>query len=163
SLASAAEDYYLGSKNAEGKGIEPPGEWYGKGTPVFGLSGEVKRREFLNLSAGRYPDGEKDAVQIQYRERKSEHVPGTDLTFTAVPGVKVIWSQGDRHTRREVEESHRASVKAALDYIQDTCGFTRRGKGGHEWERAGLIFAIFEHGTSRAGDPLLHSHCCLLN
>src|SRR6516225_5710939 len=74
SLASAAEDYYLGSKSAEGKGIEPPGEWYGKGTAVFGLSGEVKRTVFLNLSAGRYPDGEKDAVQIQYREGKSEHV-----------------------------------------------------------------------------------------
>jgi len=163
SLASSAEDYYLGPKGTGGQGIEPPGEWYGEGTGPLGLSGRVERTAFLNLSRGRYPDGERDAVQIQYREGKCEHVPGTDLTFTAVPGVKVIWSQGDRNTRRGVEESHGAAVKAAPDYIQDTCGFTRRGKGGREWERAGLIFALFEHGTSRAGDPLLHTHCCLLN
>ena len=39
----------------------------------------------------------------------------------------------------------------------------RRGKGGEQAERGGLVFATFEHGTSRAQDPQLHTHALFMN
>lgn len=41
-------------------------------------------------------------------------------------------------------------MKETLQYIEDTCGWTRRGKNGREREKAGLIVACFAHGTARA-------------
>src|SRR5262249_49100104 len=41
--------------------------------------------------------------------------------------------------------------------------FTRRGKAGETSELAKLILATFQHGTSRALDPQLHTHALVLN
>ena len=54
-------------------------------------------------------------------------------------------------------------MSAALRYLQEDAAFTRRGKAGQEREEAGLIIATFEHGTSRAQDPQLHTHSLILN
>jgi ATP-dependent exoDNAse (exonuclease V) alpha subunit len=40
---------------------------------------------------------------------------------------------------------------------------TRRGRGGQAREPTKLVVAAFDHGTSRAQDPQLHTHCLVLN
>ena len=49
-------------------------------------------------------------------------------------------------------------------HLEDHAAFTRRGRNGVMiTDTDGLVIARFEHRTSRALDPQLHSHCLILN
>ena len=83
--------------------------------------------------------------------------------FLCSKSVSVAWSQSEGETRRQIQEAHREAVGKALEYLDENAGFTRRGRGGSEREATGLTVATFEHGTSRAQDPELHTHALVLN
>ena len=152
-LNLAREDYYL-------NGGEPPGKWYGLGADALGLRGVVRPEPFQNVFAGCSPDGEAELVQ---NAGKPERVGAWDLTFSAPKSVSVLWSQALPETQQRVIDAHHRAVEAGLDYLQGAAGLTRRGHGGQRLERAKLIFATFEHGTSRNQDPQLHTHCLVIN
>lgn len=152
-LSLAHEDYYL-------KGGEPPGGWLGRGAAQLGLAGQVERLELEELFEGRSPDGAGPLVQLQ---KGKTHQPGWDLTFSAPKSVSVLWSQADYELRQALQEAHFRAVQHAIGYLEDSAAFTRRGHGGTERERCGLIVAAFEHGTSRAQDPQLHTHALVMN
>jgi len=152
-LDLAREDYYL-------EGGEPPGKWWGAGAEHLGLRDTFKKSHLKNLLAGFGPDNQ----SLIQNAGKSNHQPGWDLTFSAVKSVSVLWSQADEQTRRIIQEAHHAAVTTALQYLQEEASVSRRGKGGMERkDSAGLIVATFEHGTSRAHDPQLHTHALVLN
>lgn len=151
-LDLASEDYYL-------DGGEPLGKWWGRGAEKLKLSGTVERRDLERAFAGFSPDGE---GLVQNAGKKS-HRPGFDLTFSAPKSVSVLWSQADSEMRQKIQQAHHAAVLAALSYFQDEAAFSRRGKGGLERVAAGLLVATFEHGTSRALDPQLHTHALVMN
>ncbi len=151
-LELAREDYYL-------EGGEPPGIWWGRGAEALGLSGVVGPAALRQLYQGFRPNGEPLVQNAGAQGRR----PGWDLTFSAPKTVSVLWSQADPDTRREIQEAHFAAVKTALSYLEETAAFSRIGKGGAEWVPAGLVVATFEHGTSRALDPQLHTHALVLN
>lgn len=151
-LDLAREDYYL-------QGGEPPGRWMGSGAELLGLSGIVEKADLQNLLSGFAPDG-RPLVQNAGHDK---HQPGWDLTFSAPKSVSVLWSQADPFTRAKIQAAHHAAIQAALRYIEEEATLTRRGKGGNRRERAGLIIATFEHGTSRALDPQLHTHALVVN
>lgn len=155
-LSLAREDYYL-------EGGEPPGKWFGKGAEAFGLTGTVQPDELYNLFDGRSPGGETFLVQKYRRKDSVAHRPGWDLTFSAPKSVSALWSQCDEEKRLAIQEIQAAAVLAAITYLQDEAGFTCRGKDGAILERAGLFVALFEHCTSRALDPQLHTHALFMN
>jgi conjugative relaxase-like TrwC/TraI family protein len=155
-LGLAREDYYL-------QGGEPPGHWFGSGARRLGLSGEVQPNHVYNLFDGLSPSGDRALVQLQRQEGRTLHRPGWDLTFSSPKSVSTLWSQASETTRRKIEEIHSRSVEAALEFLQDTAASTRRGKNGTVMERVGLVVATFEHSTSRALDPQLHTHALVLN
>lgn len=155
-LGLAREDYYL-------HGGEPPGQWFGHGAEALGLSGQVDADHLYNLFAGRSPWGERSLIQNQHYAKRAEHRPGWDLTFSAPKSVSALWSQADDSRRRAIQAVHEKAVGAALGYLQDEATWTRRGKGGDELERVGLVAATFEHSTSRALDPQLHTHALVMN
>lgn len=148
----AREDYYL-------EGGEPPGLWHGQSAEKLGLSGEVDREQFLRLFQGFKVDGEK-LVQNAGNDKRQ---PGWDLTFSAPKTVSTVWACGDADLRHALQVAHLHAVKEALSYIEDEALFTRRGKNGVETEKIGMLSALFEHGTSRAQDPQLHTHALVLN
>lgn len=147
----AREDYYT-------QGGEPPGMWLGTGAERLGLSGTVGREEFLELFGG-FHDGER----LVQNAGKPNHRPGWDLTFSAPKSVSVLWSQVDQETGLEIRAAHISAVEKAVQYIEKEAVWTRRGKGGAEHQRCEAVVAAFEHGTSRAQDPQLHTHALLLN
>ncbi|MES2462095.1 MAG: MobF family relaxase, partial [Armatimonadota bacterium] len=153
-LSLAREDYYL-------NGGEPPGVWLGQGAQSLGLTGMVDAGALTRLLEGFHPE-ENGGALIQNAGAK-DHQPGWDLTFSAPKSVSVLWSQADPQVRKIIEDCHFAAVKTALGFIEETSAITRRGKGGHIKEDAQLIIAAFEHGTSRAQDPQLHTHCLVMN
>lgn len=152
-LELAREDYYL-------KGGEPVGIWEGEGAEALGLSGEVKAQELKNVLNGYSADGSKELVQNAGKENRQS---GWDLTFSAPKSVSTAWSQSEGEQRAAFQEAHKEAVKKALNYIESEAVFTRRGQGGTEREEASIAIATFEHGTSRAQDPSLHTHALVIN
>lgn len=155
-LGLAREDYYL-------EGGEPEGVWLGEGAALLGLTGNVKPDELYNLFDGLAPDGSVALVQLQNHTGKALHRPGWDLTFSAPKSVSALWSQTDGQTRQAIQQAHFEAVREAISYLEDHAVLTRRGARGQNLEHAGAVVATFEHSTSRALDPQLHTHALLMN
>jgi conjugative relaxase-like TrwC/TraI family protein len=91
-------------------------------------------------------------------------VTGFDLTFSAPKSVSALWALGDSATAAEAMAAHRAAVRAGLAYLDTHTALSRRGTDGTEQlGSAGLVAAVFDHRSSRAGDPQLHTHALVLN
>jgi len=160
-MAAGQGDYYLGLASGDYylRGGEPPGRWLGKGAVRLGLSGAVAAEALKPLLEGRTADG-RNLIQAPSR---GEHQPGWDLTFSAPKSVSVAWATADASTRQAIQDCQAAAVQGAIGYLEDVAAFTRRGKGGAVREPVGLVVASFEHGSSRARDPQLHTHCLVAN
>src|ERR1019366_2720752 len=91
-------------------------------------------------------------------------VTGFDLTFSAPKSVSVLWALGGATAQTHVAQAHRAAVLAALAYLDSHAALSRRGTDGVEQVRTGgFAAALFDHRTSRAGDPQLHTHALVPN
>ncbi len=152
-LSLAREDYYTG-------GGEPEGRWFGGGAELLGLKGTVAAAELRNLMNGYDPSGKEELVQNAGEEDRQCF---WDLTFSAPKSVSAAWSQASPEVAREIQVAQKEGVAAALSYLENNCAVTRRGKGGIEIESVKLVIAGFEHGSSRAQDPQLHTHCLVQN
>ena len=152
-LRLSREDYYTG-------GGEPQGKWLCQGAKSLGLSGTVSAEKLKNIMLGFTPSGKKKLVQNAGEENRQCF---WDLTFSAPKSVSVAWSQATRETALEIQAAQAEAVKAAINYLEKNCAVTRRGKGGARTEKVKLVVAAFEHGTSRAQDPQIHTHCLLQN
>lgn len=150
-LDLAKTDYYT-------QGGEPPGYYVGRGADALGYGGNVGKDELRNLMKGFGKDGEK-LVQNAGKKRHQ----GYDFCFSAPKSVSVFYAASDSGIQNIIRKCQEEAVAAAITYLEDTALFTRRGKRGQEIERAAAIGAAFEHITSRAGDPLLHTHVLLVN
>jgi conjugative relaxase-like TrwC/TraI family protein len=153
----AAEEYYIG-------GGEPPGRWVGQGSAVLNLNRKVEHESFANLFAGYSADGSVAMVQNAgflpgVRQRKS----GWDMTFSAPKSLSTLWSQAPLEARQKIQAAQQIAVEKALRCLEENYAWTRRGKNGLHHERCKLLMATFEHSTSRAGDPQLHTHGLILN
>jgi conjugative relaxase-like TrwC/TraI family protein len=154
-LELAREDYYL-------NGGEPQGRWYGEALSHFGIQENdvVEAKTLKTLFAGYHPVTSEKLVQNPGSPNRTR---GWDMTFSMPKTVSTLWSQTTPENRQIIQRIHADAVKEALRYAQEVAGHTRRGKGGNEIDQAKLLFAVFEHGTSRALDPNLHSHAILQN
>ena len=85
---SAAAAYYFKYYLTE---CLEPGEWFGDGAKLLGLSGEVDKATFCKLMKGKSPDGQHDLVQ---NAGSKDHVSHWDLTFSAPKSVSVLYAFG---------------------------------------------------------------------
>lgn len=152
-LNLAQEDYYL-------SGLEPAGFWLGEGATALGLVGHVTGEAFRNLLSGMTPDGTRRLVHNANSEHRRS---GWDLTWSVPKSVSVLWSQASHQIRAQIEIELRCSVRQATKYLATVGVISRRGTDGVVRENARLVFACFEHSTSRAMDPQLHVHSILIN
>jgi conjugative relaxase-like TrwC/TraI family protein len=76
----------------------------------------------------------------------------------------VLWALGGVTAATQVDAAHRAAVIAALTYLDLNAALSRTGTDGVEQiTTEGLVAALFDHRTSRAGDPQLHTHALVPN
>jgi conjugative relaxase-like TrwC/TraI family protein len=146
-----ADDYY-----AEG-GLAPS-EWQGEGAEALGLTGDVDREQFKDLLEGRVAGEQLGTV----RDSKLEHRPGWDVTLSAPKSVSIMAEvAGDRRLLK----AHGEAVKTALGFVEKHMAATRIREDGIVTREAtgNLAIASFQHGTSRAQDPQLHTHNVILN
>ncbi|WP_394373743.1 MobF family relaxase [Mycobacterium avium] len=93
---------------------------------------------------------------------------GFDLTFCAPKSVSLLRALGgDDVLSKAVVDAHDSAVREALEYLYDHAGYTRVHNpetGCKDLVRLpGLVMAAYQHETSRAGDPHLHTHVLLPN
>ncbi|SNT15265.1 conjugative relaxase domain-containing protein, TrwC/TraI family [Sphingomonas laterariae] len=146
-----ADDYYS-------EGGLSPSEWQGAGAEALGLSGEVDRDQFRDLLDGRIGDQQLGT----YRDGQLEHRPGWDVTLSAPKSVSIMAEvAGDRR----LIAAHGEAVRTAMAHVEKHMAATRVRDGGTVTREAtgNLVVASFQHGTSRAQDPQLHTHNVIMN
>lgn len=153
-----AASYYESAGEYYADGDQSPSEWQGKGAEALGLSGDVDRDQFRDLLDGNIADQQLGTV----RDGTLEHRPGWDVTLSAPKSVSIMAEvAGDRR----LIAAHGAAVKTALAHVESHMAATRIRDGGVVNRKAtdNLVVASFQHGTSRAQDPQLHTHNVILN
>jgi conjugative relaxase-like TrwC/TraI family protein len=175
SVAAGLDDYY------EGHG-ESPGVWVGRGASTLELEGVVHEGELGRLVRGLHPHTQKQLrghpkarlITIErihpltderwVETKRLAPVAGFDLVFSPPKSVSLLHALGDEDTRRAVNEAHLSAWQAALRYLEDEACVTRRGRNGVQREHArGFVAAAYQHRTSRAQDPHLHTHVIVAN
>ena len=154
-VARGVEDYYLHAGEA-------PGMWHGKAAVELGLAGEVMAEELMALLRGEHPLSGERLAQPQ---RGSDRVWGFDVTFRAPKSVSLLFALSEGTVPREVRSAHETALETALGYLEREAGFGRRRLDGtiQPVATSGFVAAAFQHRTSRAGDPLLHTHVLVAN
>lgn len=101
------------------------------------------------------------------RRPTDRSVRGYDLTFAAPKSVSLLAALGSPEQARLAGEVHQAAVRQAMDYLAEHAGYTRihnAATGQKDLVRlAGLQAVAYEHLTSRAEDPHLHTHVLVPN
>lgn len=150
----AAEDYYL-------NGGEPPGHWKGTLAAILGLDGIIQKAQFSYLMRGLSKNGKEKMVQ---NADSVGRVPGYDNVFSPSKSVSVLWAAASKEDRALIERAHDEAVEQALLLLEESAAFTRKEKGGKTVVRSnGFLIACYNHSTTRAQDPHLHTHAIILN
>lgn len=147
------EDYYANAADS-------PGYWFGDGAQYLGLSGKVDPKALHSLFSGLSPDGQTALVQNALAPDRQS---GIDLTFSDPKAVSSLYATLPPEQGALIQQCRQEALEYTLRTIEARAGYTRRGKGGANMERAALVFAVFHHATSRALDPQLHTHVVLIN
>lgn len=161
------------------------GEYYSEGdtrTPVWVCAGDAHQAAALvGLSAAQQAGGQADVEVVARwlddgaapngecgRGFGKRSVHGFDLTFCAPKSVSLIRAlQGNDVTEKAVVAAHTTAMREAMEYLAAHAGYTRIHNpvtGDKDLVRLpGLVAIAYQHETSRAGDPHLHTHVIVPN
>ena len=150
-----AEHLSIGDYYGENARIQ--GEWLGKGAIKLGLSGAVAADEFLALCDNKHPKRTGRLTQRRDAVRRVFY----DFTFSPPKSVSVAGLvAGDRR----IIAGHNDAVRVALRELEQfAAARLRSGKRNSDRRTGNIVAALFQHDTSRALDPHLHTHCIIFN
>lgn len=161
----AIGDYYAESNRVLG-------EWIGKGAEALGLEGVVGQEQFGRLCENAHPQtGERLTARLNHTRKNNAGTTEEsetanrrvffDFTFSPPKSVSIAALVSDDE---RIVAAHRAAVKIAVGELE-TFAATRLRQGGANADRqtANIVAALFDHETSRALDPHLHTHCIIFN
>lgn len=145
----AKDNYYTQEESSEAS------SWAGEGSTDLGLSGDVGKDSFENILNGELRDGEK-VGQVENRR------PGLDMTFSMPKSASLMaYIGGDKR----ILAAHMSAVKATMSWVEKNLAEGRKEIDGRRVPvRTGnLVYALFQHDTSRALDPQGHIHAVIAN
>jgi conjugative relaxase-like TrwC/TraI family protein len=158
-------DYY-----AEGQHVA--GQWFGKGAADLGLQGVTTLEQFERLCENHHPaTGEKltlrqNATRIETGKDGVTHEAANrrvfyDFTLSPPKSVSIAALVGDD---KRIVAAHGRAIRTAMNELESFAA-TRVRKNGQCTDRTtgNVVAAVFQHDTSRALDPHLHSHCIMFN
>ncbi|WP_336960368.1 MobF family relaxase [Sphingobium aquiterrae] len=153
--ASGAANYFAKDDYYTVEGSSEATAWAGEGADAIGLSGEVSKEAFEGVLNGILPSGEAVA-QVENRRA------GVDLTFSMPKSASVMaYVAGDKR----VLGANMAAVKATMAWVEKNLAEGRRDVEGRKVpvQTGNLVYALFQHDTSRALDPQAHIHAVIAN
>ncbi|ACB75227.1 MobF family relaxase [Opitutus terrae] len=152
-------DYY-----SEGQTIA--GDWLGLAAERLGLTGAVTEKEFLALCEGLHPETGK---RLTARMNTARRVDGKlaanrrifhDFTISPPKSVSIVARCQDSR----IVDAHRDAVRLAMIELEKFAETRiRKSKQNAERVTGNIVAACFQHDTSRALDPHLHTHCVVFN
>ncbi|MEE4538285.1 MAG: MobF family relaxase [Erythrobacter sp.] len=146
----AKDDYYVGA------GLAELSEWGGKGAQALGLKGPVSKEDFEKLLDGKLPD---DTIVNANAKRQA----GMDMTYSMPKSASLLAQLGGD---KRILEAQIAAVKATMSYAEQQLAEGRdysRNSKGEPIGTGKLVYALFQHDTSRALDPQNHTHVVIAN
>ncbi|RFZ59192.1 Multifunctional conjugation protein TraI [Mycobacterium marinum] len=186
-LSAWSIDYYndtaraaAGAQKASG-GL---GEYYSEHdtrTPVWLCAGDTRRAaELVGLSDLQRAGGQADPDVVENwlvggeapngasgRGFRNGSVHGFDLTFCAPKSVSLIRAIRADVADKAIADAHATAISEAMEYLASHAGYTRvhnPATGEKDLVRLpGLVAIAYQHETSRAGDPHLHTHVIVPN
>lgn len=141
------------------------GEYRGKLKEELGL-GDLTHASFQRVVYGYNPTTGEELLQKRQDSNKRAAI---DLTFSAPKSLSVALelaiAKGDTKLATILQDVHNRAVNDALDKIERDYAQARVTIGGKRQKIAtgNLLFAKFQHDTSRELDPALHTHCLAFN
>jgi conjugative relaxase-like TrwC/TraI family protein len=161
---SSRVDYYAD--------YQAPARWMGSCLEKAGvdLAFPVSKEAFARLMGH-----ETLAGQSMTRARAAHgSVAAFDHTFSAPKSVSLLFAFGDEEVRIQARAAHLEAVRQAVAYMEANCSQARVGTRWRDeagrWhvsttnvDSAGWVAAAFDHYTSRANDPQLHTHVVVIN
>lgn len=164
-----AVGYYTGRRG------ELAGRWLSAGAMGVTEGGVVTRRQLTaSMSAvdptsgeqlgRRYKPGGKfvDKAGVERRRRKFS---AFDLVYAPPKSVSAAWALAGNADRKEIEAAFAISTEAVVGFLQAEAVASRAGRNGviRVEVPEGATVAAFDHWTSRAGDPHVHTHLIFHN
>jgi conjugative relaxase-like TrwC/TraI family protein len=138
-----------------------PGQWIGIGAERLGLGAglEVSREQFCALCENRHPQTDERLTLRQ--NAKDQRRVFFDFTCSAPKSVSVLAVTLDD---QRLVQAHQESARVAFGELEAFAA-TRVRKHGNQRDRTtgNLVAAAFVHTSSRALDPLLHTHFTVFN
>jgi conjugative relaxase-like TrwC/TraI family protein len=185
-------DYYNRTARAAGEAAKDAqrangglGEYYSERdarAPVWLCAGDAaKAAPLAGLSGAQRAGGDADPDVVARwlddgvapngrcsRAMGARSVHGFDLTFCAPKSVSLIRAVGgDDVMDKAVADAHATALTEAMEYLARHAGYTRVHNavtGEKDLVRLpGLVAIAYQHETSRAGDPHLHTHVIVPN
>ncbi|MBV9007810.1 MAG: relaxase domain-containing protein [Verrucomicrobia bacterium] len=161
----ATENYYTEAERVRG-------EWIGNAAQMLDLSGTVGLDDFVALCESKHPQTRKRLTQrlnLRRRDNAGTEAEGGaanrrvffDFTFSPPKSVSIVaLVKGDER----IVQAHHQAAEVAVRELEQFAG-TRIRQDGNNSDRAtgNMIAALFQHDTSRALDPHLHTHCIIFN
>jgi len=135
------------------------GYWVGQGVERLGLRNDtdVSREWVLRLCDNLHPETGAKLTQLQLSERRIFF----DFTCSAPKSVSILAVTMDD---RRIIQAHREAAGIALKELEAFAATRVRKSGAMEDRTTGnLVGAAFQHTSSRALDPQLHTHFTLFN
>ena len=132
--------------------------WGGEGAKDVGLSGHVTKEAFSAILGGELPSGER----VDAREGRR---PGIDLTFSVPKSVSVMAYVGQDKRILGPDGAHTTAVRQTMAWIEKNLAEGRKTADGKTVpvKTGNLLYALFQHDTSRALDPQAHIHAIVAN
>ena len=155
--SQARVDRHRRGRAADGvPGPRPPARRGGRTRRADGVPGDGRNRPVRGGREVRGPAGRRPPA----RDRR--HHLGPQVASASCSG------SATGRSRPRCGTAHQAAVVEALGYLESVAGHGLRGHQGDGQRAAhigtdGWIVAAFEHHTSRAGDPQLHTHLVVPN
>ena len=167
--AAPAVGYYTGNRG------ELPGRWAAAGAMGVVEGGVVTPEQLAaSLSAVDPSSGEQlgrryqpggsfvDKAGVVRRRRKFS---AYDLVYAPPKSVSAAWALADGADRKEIEQAFAISTGAVVGFLQSEAVASRAGHNGVNRVEVpeGATVAAFDHWTSRAADPHVHTHLIFHN
>jgi conjugative relaxase-like TrwC/TraI family protein len=143
------DSYYAADGTSQ---AQSQSSWWGKGAERLGLEGPVEKAQFDRLLNGELPNGQEIQAGAGGQRR-----PGVDVTMSAPKSLSLLVEIGRDEALRG---AHARAVDTTLAFLEKEAMFARVTEGGETrlTQTGNAIVAKFDHNSSRALDPQVHTH-----
>ncbi|MCY6494277.1 MobF family relaxase [Leptolyngbya sp. GGD] len=150
--------YFMQDNHRPGSDAADFSRWYGQGAIALSCPEVVNEIAFSNILSGLDPTGE----SLPGRQIHPQHQAGIDLTFNAPKSVSLAALMGEQDV---LIAAHTQAIAHTLQIVEQRYAYTRLCEQGQRQlvPTQNLVIAAFQHETSRAHDPHLHTHCVVAN